>query len=104
MFSISEARNNPAVPPRWFLHYSFRQAYGITNFSPAGIDQLVFNISRNRNLGRQLFRHRVKDGDPRMATGCDDECLRSQVCSLVLNENADNRRCNQVLAVFGTVA
>lgn len=104
IYSISEARNNPAVPPRWFQHYSFRQAFGINNFSPAGMDQLVFNISRNRNIGRTLFRYRVKDGDPRMQAGCNDDCLRSQVCSLVVNEHADNRRCNQVLAVFGTIA
>lgn len=104
IYSISEARNNPSVPPRWHLHYSFRQAFGLNNFSPAGIDQLVFDISRNRNLGRNLFRYRVKNGDPRMQNGCNDDCLRSQVCTLVTNEHADNRRCNQVLAVFGTVA
>lgn len=55
-------------------------------------------------MGRTVFRYRVKNGDPRMQTGCDDDCLRSQVCSLVTNEHADTRRCNQVLAVFGTVA
>jgi len=103
IYSISEANRNPAVVPRWYRHYSFREAFGITNFSPASLDQLVFSISRSRNLGRRVFEYRVKNGDPRMAAGCNDDCLRSQVCGLVLNEHADNRRCNQVLSVFGTL-
>lgn len=104
IFSISEAQRNPSVPPRWYRHYSFSQAFGITNYSPNNLDQLIFNISRNRNLNRQLFTYRVKSGDPRMAEGCDDNCLRSQVCALATNEHDDLRRCNQVLSVFGTVA
>lgn len=104
IFSISEARNNPSVAPRWHLHYTFSQMFAPRNFSPNGLDELVFNISRNRNINRNLYRARVKNGDPRMEAGCNEDCLRNQVCSLVRNENEDERRCTQVLSVFGTVA
>lgn len=46
----------------------------------------------------------MKAGDPYMQAGCNDECLRNHVCAIVVNEHDDMRRCNQVLAVFGTVA
>lgn len=39
-----------------------------------------------------------------MRNGCDDNCLRGQVCAIVTNEFEEPRRCNQVLAVFGSVA
>lgn len=72
--------------------------------SIAGLDRLAFDISRNRNLGRRYWENRVKASDPHMAGGCNDDCLRGQVCGMVRNEREDDRRCNQVLAVFGTVA
>lgn len=70
----------------------------------ANLDRLAFDLSRNRNLGRRYFEYNVKQADPFMAQGCDDNCLRSLVCSVASNEHLDNRRCNQILAVFGTVA
>lgn len=86
------------------MQYSFRAGFGVTDLSPAGLDRLAFDMSRNRNLLRTYWRFKVKDADPQIAAGCDDDCLRGHVCSLVLNEIFDMRRCNQVLAVFGTVA
>lgn len=103
IYSISEANRTPAQNPRWFQQYSFRQAFG-GDLSPASLDRLVFDMSRNRNILRRYWEYKVKSGDPLMQQGCDNTCLRSQVCSIVVNEHDDNRRCNQVLAVFGTVA
>lgn len=104
IFSMTEANNNPGAGPRWFRHFNFRQAYGVTDLSPAGLDRLVFDMSRNRNLLRRYWEHRIKIGDPRMQSGCSDTCLRNTVCGLVRNEFDELRRCNQVLEVFGTVA
>lgn len=104
VFSLVEANNNPGAGPRWFRHFNFRQAYGVTDLSPAGLDRLAFDMSRNRNLLRLYWQHRVKNAEPRMNSGCNDDCLRGTVCTMVRNEFDDNRRCNQVLAVFGTVA
>jgi len=104
IYSVSEANRTPGQSPRWFRQYSFRDSFGLSNFSMASLDQLVFNLSRNRNLLRRYWEYKVKGADPRIAAGCNDACLRSQVCSIVVNELGDNRRCNAVLAVFGTVA
>lgn len=104
VFSLTEANNNPAQGPRWFRHFGFRQAYGVTDLSPAGLDRLAFDMSRNRNLLRLYWEHRAKGAEPRLQGGCNDDCLRGTVCSIVRNQHEDQRRCNQVLAVFGTVA
>jgi sphingomyelin phosphodiesterase len=103
IYSISEANRTPSQSPRWFRQYGFREAFG-GDLSPASLDRLVFDMSRNRNILRRYWEYKVKAADPQMQQGCDDACLRSQVCSIVVNEHDDNRRCNQVLAVFGTVA
>lgn len=104
MFSISEANRTPGQPPRWFRQYSFLSAFGVSNLSMASLDALAFNISRNRNLARRYWEYNVRAADPHMAAGCDDDCLRGLVCSLALNEHDDLRRCNQLLAVFGSIA
>lgn len=72
--------------------------------SMASLDALAVNISRNRALGRRYWEYNVKAADPHMAAGCNDDCLRGHVCSLARNEHDDLRRCNALLAVFGTVA
>lgn len=104
IFSISEANRTPGQPPRWFRQYTFREAFGLNDLSMASLDRLAFDISRNRQLARRYWEYNVKAADPHMAAGCDDDCLRGHVCSLAVNENDDLRRCNQLLAVFGTVA
>jgi sphingomyelin phosphodiesterase len=104
IYSISEANRTPAQRPRWFRQYSFKQAFGLTDLSPATLDRFVFDLSRNRNLLRRYWEFKVKAADPFMEEGCNDDCLRSHVCRIVVNEHDDLRRCNQVLAVFGTVA
>lgn len=101
---MSEANRTPQQAPRWFKQYSFREAFGLSDLSPASLDRLVFDLSRNRNLLRRYWEFKVKAGDPYMQAGCNDECLRNHVCAIVVNEHDDMRRCNQVLAVFGTVA
>jgi hypothetical protein len=68
------------------------------------MDRFTFDMSRNRNILRRYWEHRIKAADPHMQRGCDDGCLRGIVCGIVTNEQGEPRRCNQVLAVFGTVA
>lgn len=104
IFSLSEANRTPAQSPRWFRQFAFREAFGVSDLSPAGLDRLAFDMSRNRNLLRRYWEFKVKAADPHMQNGCDDNCLRGHVCAIVTNEHAEPRRCNQVLAVFGTVA
>jgi sphingomyelin phosphodiesterase len=105
IFSLAEANRTPAIPPRWFRLYQFRQDFGLPDLSPATLDRFAFDLSRNRNILRRYweFKNRVLPGDPRWHSGCNDDCLRNQVCSIVRNEFDDLRKCNQVLAVFGTV-
>lgn len=101
---MSEANRNSAQGPRWFKQYSFGEAWNMPRLAPSNLDELAFRLSRDRRLSRRYFEYKVKAGDPMMQAGCDDDCLRGHVCSIVQNEHDDNRRCNQVLAVFGSVA
>lgn len=104
IFSVSEANATPHLAPRWFRQYAFAEAFGMQNLSPASLNTLVFDMSRNRNILRRYWEFKVKQADPYIQEGCDDDCLRSAVCSIVTNEHDEPRRCNQVLAVFGQIA
>lgn len=41
IFNLTEANLAPGQPPKWFKEYSFREAFGITDLSPASISKLV---------------------------------------------------------------
>lgn len=95
IYSITEANLNPNTFPRWFRQYQFRQHFGITDLSPAGLDHFLVNtLARSRSALFDYFTFKVSAGDPFMAAGCNDECLRSHLCSIVINEFNDMRRCD----------
>jgi hypothetical protein len=63
IYSISEANRTPAQSPRWWRQFSFKAAYGLSqadHLSPATLDRLAFDFSRNRNLLRRYWEFRVK--------------------------------------------
>lgn len=41
IFNLTEANLTPHQPPKWFKEYSLREAFGLTDLSPATIGKLV---------------------------------------------------------------
>lgn len=97
---MAEANATPNNRPRWYKLLSFAQYYGLPDLSPASLHTLVQRFATNRPLLHQFWVFKVKESKPRIEGGCNDDCLRNQLCTIVNNEFDDNRRCNQLQAIF----
>lgn len=102
MFDVAEANAIPANRPRWFRLLAFTEFYGLPNLSPASLHTLTERFARSRALLHQFWVFKVKQSRPRIDGGCNDDCLRDQLCTIVRNEFEDARRCNQLLAMFNS--
>ncbi len=54
IYNLTEANMKPSVRPRWYKHYSFKQAFKLKDLSPASIDGLVNKMATNKNLLMQV--------------------------------------------------
>jgi len=104
MYSVAEANTTPANRPRWFKMVSFAEFFGLPNLSPATMHAFTERLARDRALLRQFWIFKVKDSIPMVQGGCDDDCLRGQLCTIVRNEFADTTRCDQLIAIFNSSA
>lgn len=89
--------------PEWFHEYSFRKAYGTVDLSPAALDALTTRMSRDPALLRVYWQNKVKQGDPSLAIGCDNECLAGELCALVTTwaePGLANGRCAELSKAF----
>lgn len=99
-YNIAEANVTPGNRPRWFKLVSFAQFFGLPNLSPASLHVFVDRLARSRSLLHQYWLFKVKESKPRIEGGCNDDCLRNQLCDIVRNEFDDDRRCNALVAIF----
>lgn len=96
-FNIDEANINPSTPPVWRRNYVFTQHYGISNLSPATMDNFVSNImSRSRRLLTDYRAHRFSNSPFLMPRPCNDDCLRDSLCRITGNEVGDTRKCDEI--------
>lgn len=49
-YNLTEANLHPHTPPNWKKTYSFKEAYNLTDLSPATMDGLVQRLGRDRDL------------------------------------------------------
>lgn len=103
IYNLTLANERPDQQPDWFAEYSFRQAYGVGDLSPATLDTLLTRMSGDAGLMQQYWRYKVKQGDPSLALGCDNECLAEELCSLASTmamPDAKNDRCQGLVKAF----
>lgn len=101
-YNLDEANANPANRPRWFRLLSFAQYFGMPNLSPSILHQFTERLASSRALLHQFWAFKIKESRPRLQAGCNDDCLRSQLCAIVNNEFEDARRCNNLVAIFNS--
>jgi len=102
MYNLDEANATPANRPRWFRLFAFTELFGLQNLSPASLHTLTERLARTRTLLHQYWRYQVREARPRIAGGCNDDCLRSRLCNMVRNEFDDNRRCDVLTSIFNS--
>jgi sphingomyelin phosphodiesterase len=96
-YSVTEANLNEATAPVWRLHYRFREFFNLPDLSPASLDNFVTNtMSRSRSALTSYREFRHSAADPVMNAACDDNCLRSALCQITVNEFNERRKCNEI--------
>jgi sphingomyelin phosphodiesterase len=99
-YNLTEANMNPARRPIWEKLYSFRTDFGLADLSPASLNELVFRMAADHDLLQQHWVNTVKAGDTSLERGCNNACLLNALCDIVVNEMGDDRKCQELAAIF----
>ena len=90
--------------PQWFKEYSFKADYQLADLSPYSLDALMNTFAQNRDLLTTYWQRAYKYGDPSLAQGCDNDCLRYELCHVVRTEfGAPSPRCDALLTQFNSL-
>ncbi|XP_055522496.1 sphingomyelin phosphodiesterase 1-like [Wyeomyia smithii] len=102
IFNLTDANRFPDRRPEWYKVYSFADAFGMHNLSPAEVDTVVkrFGTPAGRSELRKYWEFTMKMGDLTLAAGCDDDCLLNVLCRAVLSELNDDVKCDELRETF----
>lgn len=98
MYNLTEANLHPDRKPNWFLEYTFKDNYGLTDLSPKSLDMLLQKLARSDDDLLKYWTLKQKKADPLLAKGCDKSCLRDALCDLARTEYADDAACERLLS------
>ncbi|XP_071451895.1 sphingomyelin phosphodiesterase-like [Hetaerina americana] len=98
IYNLTAASHQPATQkPDWFKLYTFREAFGVDNITTSSIHELTHKMLDNEDLLKTYFRYYVSEGDPFLAQGCDEKCLKGLLCEIVTSQPNDPTQCNQLV-------
>lgn len=102
IFNLTDANRFPERRPEWFQLYSFAKEFNMHNLSPMEADKMVKRLGTpaGRDELRRYWEFKVKQGDPSLEAGCDDDCLLNHLCQVVVSEMGDDVKCDELRATF----
>ncbi|KAL3265353.1 hypothetical protein HHI36_009561 [Cryptolaemus montrouzieri] len=83
----------------WYKLYSFKEAYGLPSLKPEEIGNLVIEMAKNRTVLEMYNRYRYRMGDG-INTVCDDNCHKSNLCTIVTSSLADTQHCEDIKKIY----
>ncbi|KAM7364421.1 sphingomyelin phosphodiesterase 1-like [Cochliomyia hominivorax] len=97
IFNVTAANElGASAAPKWFKEYQFTE---FTNdLSPAGIDALFEKMVAEPELLYQYWKYKMTMADPKLEAGCDEKCLMSTICHLVITVYDNDKRCKELQA------
>ncbi|XP_049856755.1 sphingomyelin phosphodiesterase-like isoform X1 [Schistocerca gregaria] len=98
MFNLTEANLDPENEPNWYKLYSFQEAYGVESMNLTELNKLVHRMAETPEIIQQYYGYSVKEGDPSLESGCDADCERSQLCTIVTSYFRDTTKCDELTA------
>uniref|UniRef100_A0A182ITL9 Sphingomyelin phosphodiesterase n=1 Tax=Anopheles atroparvus TaxID=41427 RepID=A0A182ITL9_ANOAO len=101
-YNLTAANLTPDERPDWFRMYSFQEEFGVSDLSPAGVDELVRRLATPgaREDLQRYWEFKVKLADASLANGCGDTCLLNHLCEIVTNQAGDDRKCQELSDMF----
>ncbi|KAK2702986.1 hypothetical protein QYM36_018441 [Artemia franciscana] len=95
IMNLTEANIGPS-DPKWFKLYDGRETFGLNSLSAQEMSDLVDRFIVDEELFQIYYRNYVKQGDPKMERGCDAECKRGKLCSMVTSDFGNQTKCNEI--------
>lgn len=87
--------------PRWFKEYNFREAYNVSDLSPAGLNELLNEFAMKSDKLQLYWKHKIKSNDPHLKQDCDRNCRVNELCLPVYTEHsARSVRCEQLTKIL----
>ncbi|XP_058058895.1 sphingomyelin phosphodiesterase-like [Anopheles bellator] len=101
-YNLTDANLTPSQRPSWFRMYSFQEEYGLSDLSPAGLDEMVRRLATPaaREELQRYWEFKVKLADVALRSGCDENCLLNHLCEIVSNQADDDRKCQELTETF----
>ncbi|XP_058443150.1 sphingomyelin phosphodiesterase 1-like isoform X2 [Malaya genurostris] len=97
IYNLTEANLSPERRPEWFKEYSFKDSYGLSDLSPNSLDGLLQTFAQSQQDLLQYWVFKQKSADPKLASGCSQNCLRDALCAIVRTEYGDDSVCERLL-------
>lgn len=54
IYNLTEANQNPHLPPQWLRQFSFRDSFNLTDLSPTTMDDFTMSLSLNGTSIQQV--------------------------------------------------
>ncbi|CAG9854053.1 unnamed protein product [Phyllotreta striolata] len=99
-FNLTLANLNRDKKPQWYKLYSFKDAYGVNSLDATEISKLVYKMTKNHQLIDQYYRFKFRNSDAALKEGCDDDCKKDLLCTMVKTEFADDVVCDKVKKLY----
>ncbi|CAH1104931.1 unnamed protein product, partial [Psylliodes chrysocephalus] len=99
-YNLTLANLNGDKNPEWYKLYSFKEAYGVKTLEPEEMSKLVFQMTKKHELIDQYYRFKFRNGDIALQEGCDDDCKKDLLCTMVKTEYGDDTVCDKVKNLY----
>ncbi|XP_063244222.1 sphingomyelin phosphodiesterase-like [Bacillus rossius redtenbacheri] len=100
VFNLTDANLHRNSTPEWYRQYSFREAYGVKSLIPSEVETVVNRMAKDHSLLQKYNSFYYKDGDPSLAAGCDEACLRKKLCDIATTDSSNSTHCRLLEAEF----
>ncbi|XP_056647542.1 sphingomyelin phosphodiesterase 1-like isoform X1 [Diorhabda sublineata] len=102
-YNLTLANLTPEKNPSWYKLYAFKEAFDVENLEADQIHNLVMKMTQRHALLDLYHRYKFREGDTELAKGCDDDCKKDLLCSMVKTQYGDDYMCNKVKKLFDSI-
>lgn len=57
-------------------------------------------FASDKKLLKQYWEYKIKQADPQLKEGCNEECLLDELCDIVNIEHGDTTKCDELSSVY----
>ncbi|CAK1546018.1 unnamed protein product [Leptosia nina] len=100
VYNLTEANLTPNRRPHWFKLYDIKNTYGISDLSPAAMNDLVYSMVTDKKYLLDIYSaFQTRLSDTRWQN-CDEICKINNLCRIVVTVLFDRELCNKLTDLY----